>query len=113
MTTETPYAKCQECDAEFADRAAVTAHGQETMTPTGEQGIVARGHRVSIVNPTEAERRQSRLRLYISDALDDLYETLYERVERQGFTAEEFSEAMWVFDLRNGWDDYVAEAEND
>lgn len=111
-TTET-YAKCVDCGVDLADRAAVTAHGSETMAPTGEQGVVARGHRVSIVNPTEDERRESRLRMHIGDALNDLYDDLYERVERGEFTAEEFGKAMWPFDLRDGWDEYVAEADDE
>lgn len=111
-TTEA-YAKCVDCGIELADRDAITAHGRETMAPTGETGIVARGHRVSIVNPTEAERRESRLRMHIADALDDLYDALYERVDRDEFTAEEISKAMWVFDLRDGWDDYASENDDD
>jgi hypothetical protein len=111
-TTDTFYAKCVDCGVDLADRDALTAHGSETMAPTGEVGVVARGHRIRIVNPTEAEQRESRLRMHIGDALDDLYEALYERVEREEFTAEEFSKAMWVFDLRDGWDDYVSEADD-
>lgn len=112
VASDKPYAKCQECSAEFADRDAVSAHGRDTMTPTGEAGIVARGHRVSIVNPTEAEQRASRVRMRIEDALQSAYEDLYELVEKGDFTAAEVAAEMWVFDLRDGWDDYVAEGDD-
>jgi hypothetical protein len=106
-----PYGKCQDCDIDLADRDAVTAHGRETMAPTNESGIIARGHRVRIINPTEAEQRASTVRMRLGDALDDACESLYERVERGEFTAAEVSEHLWMFDLRDQWDDYVAEAE--
>lgn len=109
MTIEKPYATCQDCGVDLADRDAVTAHGRDTMAPTGEPGIVARGHRVSIVNPTEAEQRASRVRMSVTDALDSAYEDIYDRVERGEFTAAEVTENLWMFDLRDGWDDYVAE----
>lgn len=108
--TETPqlYAKCQDCGADLADRETVTAHGRDTLAPTGEPGLVARGHRVSIVNPTEAEVRVRRLRLRISDALDSAYEDLYDCVERGEFTAAEVRQSLWMFDLADGWDEYAA-----
>lgn len=109
-TTEKPYGKCQDCGVDLADRDAVSAHGRETMAPTGEPGIVARGHRVSIVNPTDAERRAGRVRACIADALEDAYEDLYRYVERGEFTAADVTAEMWVFDLRDGWDDYAAGA---
>lgn len=106
-STLTPYAECQDCDAKFADRDAVTAHQRDTMTPTGEEGITARSHRAMVVNPTDAERRESRLRWRISDGLDALYNSLYEEVERGTHTVEEIREAMWPFDLLDGWDQYA------
>lgn len=106
-----PYATCQDCGVDLADRDAVTAHGRETMAPTGEVGVIARGHRVSIVNPTEAERRASRVRSEVGYLLDNLYDDLYERVERGDFTASDVTDNLWPFDLRDGWDEYVSEAE--
>lgn len=106
------YAKCEDCGLDLADRDAVTAHGRDTMTPTGAtSGITASGHRVSIVNPTESEIQASRVRMKIQDALDSAYEDLYDSIERGEFTAEQVKAEMWVFDVADGWDDYVAEAE--
>lgn len=109
VDAEKPYAKCQDCGIVLADRDAVRAHGRDTMAPTGKAGIVARGHRVSIENPTESERQASRVRMRIGDALSEAVEELYEGVERGDFTAAEVSAEMWAFDLRDSWDEYVAE----
>lgn len=108
---EKPYATCQDCGIDLVDRDAVTAHCRDTMAATGEPGIIKRGHRVRIVNPTEAEQRASRVRLAVSDALDSAYEDIYDRVERGEFTAAEVTENLWQFDLRDGWDEYVAGVE--
>lgn len=111
-TAEAVYAKCADCDVDLADRDAVSAHGRKTMAPTGEQGVVARGHRVNIVNPTDEERRAGRVRWAIGDALERLYERLHEAVERNEFTAADVKAEMWAFDLADGWDDYAAEAQD-
>jgi hypothetical protein len=111
LTVEKPYGKCQDCGIDLADRDAVSAHGRETMAPTGEPGIVARGHRVSIVNPTEGEMRASRVRIRVADALSEAVESIYESVERGEFTADEVSAELWAFPLEDAWDDYVAEVD--
>ncbi len=112
-TVAQPYAKCQDCDLDLADRPAVTAHGRETMAPvTGEGGVTARGHRVSILNPTDEERRASRVRMALSDALDKACEELWDDVERGYFTADEVTAEMWAFDLDIAWEEYVKEAED-
>lgn len=113
MTAPTVYAKCVDCGIDLVDRAAVTAHGSETMAPTGEVGVIARGHRVSIVNPTDEERRASRVRSEVGYALDRLYEELDECVQRADVTAADVRDNLWMFDLRDGWDEYVAEADDD
>lgn len=110
---EKPYGKCQDCGIDLADRAAVSVHGRETLAPTSQPGVTARGHRVRIVNPTEEEQRARWISTRISDALDSAYEDLYESVERGKCTAAEISAEMWKFDLRDGWDDYVSGAEDD
>jgi len=103
------YAKCQDCDIDLADRDALNDHTRATMAPTGEAGVVASSHRVRVVNPTEAERRASRVRMRIQDALGEAYEDLCKQVERGEFTGAEVAAEMWAFDLRDGWDDYMAE----
>lgn len=118
IETEKVYAKCQECGVDLADRDAVSAHGKETMapTPTSEvfsTGVVARGHRVSIINPTETEKRASRVRRAVSDALETAYEEIFEGVERQEFTAAEVTANLWMFDLHDGWANYVGENEDE
>jgi hypothetical protein len=110
-TTETPYASCQDCGIALADRDAVTAHGSATMAPTGEPGIVARGHRVSILNPTEPERRASRARMHIGDALLAAYEHLYDRAERHEITVDEIKAELWAFDFGDGWDEFLEEVD--
>ena len=110
-TDEKPYGNCQDCGIDLADRNAVTAHIHATMAPTNELGVIACGHRVSIVNPTDIEVRASRARLAIQDALSSTIEDLYDDVLRGDLTVAEVSAEMWAFDLRNEWDDYVAEAE--
>ena len=107
-----PYAKCQDCGIDLADRDAVTAHGRDTMAPTNELGVVARGHRVSIVNPTDEERRVSRVRVALGDALDRACEELWDDVERGYFTADEVKAEIWAFDLDIAWDEYVAGSED-
>ena len=108
---EKPYATCQDCGVDLADRDAVNVHGRDTMAPTGERGVTARGHRVSIVNPTDDERRASKVRMRVSDALDSAVGDLYSDVERGEFTAAEVGAQLWAFDLSDSWDAYVAEAE--
>lgn len=112
-TAEPIYAKCKDCDAEFPDRDTMSSHLHDTIAPTGEPGLIARGHQARVINPTEAEQRESRATWAISSALDTLYEELYEEVERGRCTAEEITKVMWKFDLRDGWDEYVAEADDD
>ena len=109
MTTDTTYGKCQDCNVDLADRDAVTTHTRDTVAPTGEQDVVARGHRVLIVNPTEEERRASQARMHLRDAIDSAYEDLSECVERGDLTAAEIAAEMWAFDLEDGWDAYMAE----
>lgn len=104
-----PYATCNDCGVDLADRDGVSAHGRDTMTPTGESGIVARGHRITIVSPTEAEQRASRARMVISDALDEAYEYMSDRIDRDEVTLTEIAENLWVFDLADGWADYMEE----
>lgn len=112
-TVAQPYAKCKDCDLDFVDRDAMSAHLSETVAPTGEAGIVARGHRAVVVNPTEEERRASRVRMAISDALDKACEELWDDVERGYFTAAEVTAEMWAYDLDTAWEEYVAGSEDD
>ena len=109
----TSYAKCQDCDVDLADRAAINAHSSETMTPTGKPtgkpGVVSRGHHIRIVNPTEGERRASRARLAIADALSAAVDHLVEVVDRGDVTADEIGSQMWGFDLADEWDQYLKE----
>lgn len=108
-----PYAKCQDCDLELDDRAAITQHGRDTLAPTGELGVTARGHRVRIVNPTDEERRASRVRMALSDALDSACSELWDDVERGYYTAAEVKAEMWAFDLDTAWEEYVSECQDD
>ena len=107
------YGKCQDCEIDLADRDAVNAHMRETRTPTGEPGVIERSHRVRIVNPTEEERRASRVRMALADALDKFCEELWDDVERGYFTADEVKAEMWAFDIDTAWEDYVKESSDD
>lgn len=113
-----PYARCTEdgCGLEFVDREAMSAHLKETLQPTEKSqvfstGLVARGHRAQVVNPTPEERQSSRVRAAIGSALDSLYEELDDDVRRGRFTEEEVASEMRWFDLGDGWDDYISEVE--
>lgn len=109
VETEKPYAKCVDCDLDLADRDAMNAHLHDTVAPTGEAGVTARGHSARVVNPTEAEQRASQVQMRVQDALEAAYEDLHERVDLGEFTAAEVAENLWMFDLRDGWDSYTAE----
>lgn len=104
----TAYGVCKDCGAEVADREAMSAHFRATMDQAN-----GRSHSVSIVNPTDEERRESRIRHEISDGLNNLYESLDRLVERVGFTAQEIGAAMWAFDLRDGWEQYLEDSDED
>lgn len=111
-----PYARCTEedCGLEFVNREAMSAHLKETVAPTTTSkvfttGLLARGHRATVVNPTPEEQQASRVRSAIDSALDDLYSELDRELDRGRFTQEEVREGLRWFDLSDGWDSYIEE----
>lgn len=102
-----PYAVCDACGAEFADRDEVKRHGDETMTPTGnDTGVIAQGHSVRIVTPTPEELRARSIRMTVADAIDEALEQLQRQVDRGDFTASEVSNELRCYpDFGDSWDE--------
>lgn len=117
MTAETDqYAICLDCDAEHADRAAMNQHGHDTLAPTGEQGVVARGHRSRVVNPTPEEQAQRRIRSVVSSAVEsgmnETFEDLDRAIRRGHVTEDAVTKELRSYpDFTDGWDEWRADAE--
>lgn len=97
------YAHCLDCPATFADRAEMNAHLSSTF------GDGPSSHRARVDNPTEAEQRQSRASMAVSDALDRAVESLDREVEYGRVTAEDIREALRHYDLADEWDAWMRE----
>lgn len=112
------YAICLDCGVEHADREAMFWHGHDTLAPAGEQGVVARGHRSRVVNPTPEEQEQKHVRAVVIRAVEagmnETFEDL-DRAIRRGYVTEDAvtKELRSYPDFADGWDDWRADAEAD
>lgn len=95
-----PYARCQNCGDEFADRAAMEAHMEATHAASPD-GI---SHTIATVNPTPAERARNRVLSEFDDAIMKLTEDLDEAIERGDFTVADVRAAAHDFpDFADAW----------
>lgn len=115
-TDTTQYAHCLDCPTVFADRAAMREHMSATMTPTGEQGVVARGHGALVDNPTPEEQAESRARSTVSRAIERAMDEAFEDLDgdiRRGYVteAEVTAQLRFYSDFADAWDEWRAEAD--
>lgn len=115
-----PYAICLECPARFENWAAMLEHGKATLTPTGEAGATARGHRSRVVNPTpeeREEREENRVRSIassaVSRAMDEAAEEIARDVERGVSTDAQARDALGWHTGEDFLDAYVQWVEAD
>jgi len=111
--TTDKYAICLDCGVEHEDREAMLVHGKETSAPVDppEHGVVARGHRSRVVNPTPEEVQASHVRYTvgraIQDAVEEAYEDLDREIRRGGITKEEVDKELRGYpDFSDGWDEW-------
>jgi hypothetical protein len=108
------YAICLTCGVEHVDRAAMNQHGRDTLAPTGEQGVTARGHRSRVVNPTPEEvvenRARSTVDRAVEDALSEAFEDLDRSIRRGDVSEEAVTRALRNYpDFADGWTEWLAD----
>lgn len=110
-----PYAVCSTCERTFADRDEVRAHMSASMEPTSPEeqarGVMARGHSVRVVNPTDEEREEQRVSFAVSNIIERAVERamvdLDNEVERGRLTIDQVkSELTWYSDFADAWDEW-------
>jgi hypothetical protein len=114
MSTTTdmkPHSRCLDCPEEFDTHEAAREHRAATSkTRDTEHGPKTGSHRTQVVNPTDAEKRKSRVQGAIESAIDSALSDLDDRVYREEFTEDEIAEALRHWDLSDAWREYTEES---
>lgn len=106
-----PYGRCAVCGLKVADRAAASEHGQETMTPTGaETGVVARGHRIHVLNPPRENLVDRAVSSVVDEAVVEAVNHLLGMLGDDGLSEDEVTSSLSSYpDFLDGWRDALDE----
>lgn len=98
-----PHSRCKTCGIYLPTRDDATAHLRETSagSPTRHS------HTVTVINPTDEERRQSRARNLVRDEVADAIERIANGAG--DLTGKEIREALSWIDLDEEWTDWCEE----
>lgn len=118
MTTP-KYASCKDCDATFADRATMRAHQTATLAPVvpSDNGVTARGHSVTVLNPTPEELALRAARITvgnaIADAQDRVFEELVNDIKARRLSLANVETALSDYrDFLDAWHEWLDPDEN-
>ena len=101
MNTETlPHSRCKTCGIDLLTLDDARAHMNETLDASPH----LRSHTTEVINQTEPERRASRARNLVQDAIYDAIERIAD--DRGDLTGQEIREALSWIDLDDEWSDW-------
>lgn len=109
-----PYARCLVCDTVLPTPADAQQHSNDTMTPVdNEPGVVARAHRMRILNPTPLELAENDVRYEVDRAIERCCGELWSDVERGEHSRDDVTKALAYYpDFAEVWDEWVREADS-
>lgn len=100
--TDLPHSQCLDCAAVFATPGDRDAHQDEVYAAARREHpdrMAFQGHRVRVLNPTDAERARD----IVADALDDALETILAEATAAGIDRRTVTRALDGYDLREVW----------
>lgn len=110
-----PYARCQHdgCGFTADTKEQIAEHSRATMAPTGEPGVIARGHSYRVENPSRAEALEQAVQREADDAMEsaatEFVDGVYRLHTREGVPLKELTEAVKHTEFAQAWADYIAD----